>query len=165
MSPLVRPLLESDASALTEFFVDISSDAETTAFFHPHAFDRATAERICGGVRDSRDEYYAALESGLVLGYAMLRGWDEGYDTPSFGVCVRPTRRGERISSQLLDFAIERAVARGASRMMLKVSPDNEVAVALYRSRGFEFTAHEAEQLVGYKALSGDPEVPVAGQP
>ena len=43
----------------------------------------------------------------------MLRGWDEGYDIPSFGVCVRPDVRGRGIARRLLSDALEPRARRG----------------------------------------------------
>lgn len=154
MSALVRPLGAEDTTALGEFFSAVASDEPTVAFFHPHSFDAVTAEKICSREGILADEYYAAVDRDEIVGYGMLRGWDEGYDVPTFGVCVHPTHRGERLGSQLLDHAIARARARGSTRMRLKVFPDNVVAVRLYESRGFEFTPGTGDQLVGYLLLT-----------
>ena len=69
----------------------------------------------------------------------MLRGWDEGYSVPSFGVAVDRAYRGRGIARGLLLYAIEYARKRGASTMMLKVHLDNSIALRLYESEGFIF--------------------------
>jgi ribosomal-protein-alanine N-acetyltransferase len=85
-----------------------------------------------------------------VVGYGMLRGWSEGYDVPSFGVYVHPGERGRGVGASLLAWAVERARDRGATSIMLKVSPRNAAAVAIYRSRGFAFSGETMDsQLVG----------------
>jgi ribosomal protein S18 acetylase RimI-like enzyme len=69
----------------------------------------------------------------------MLRGWDEGYSVPSFGVAVGSAYRGRGIGRGLLLYAIEYARKRGAPAVMLKVHLDNASARHLYESEGFVF--------------------------
>ena len=149
----IRPLGTRDVDALGCFFETIAIDEKLVGFFHPHAFDRPMAERICRRTAIQQDEYFAAFDAEQVVGYGMLRGWDEGYSTPAFGVCVLPLYQGRGIGACLLDYAIGRATTHGSSRIMLKVRFDNDAAKRLYDGRGFEFTGREADQLVGYKSL------------
>jgi ribosomal protein S18 acetylase RimI-like enzyme len=146
----------SDCEELAVFFEAIASDAAVTAFFHPHPFTREQAEWVCGRGPELRDRYLVATEgdSPAIVGYAMLRGWDEGYDVPAFGVCVRPDRQGRGLGRLLLEHAVGAAKAAGATRMMLKVHRDNAGARRLYESAGFSFAPdQETEQVVGYKEL------------
>lgn len=149
MSAGVYILGPGDAGALADFFAIVGADAGAVSFFHPHPFDRATAEAICN--RTGRDEYFAVSEAGEILGYGMLRGWDEGYEVPAFGVCVRCDQRGRGLGNLLLGFAIERARAAGAPSMMLKVFEDNVAARTLYERSGFTFSERtpDGSQLVG----------------
>lgn len=157
MSAQVRTLGPDDAESLARFFAAVAADAGAVAYFHPHPFDEATAEAICG--RTGRDEYFAVFEAGEVVGYGMLRGWDEGYDVPAFGVCVRGDQRGRGLGHALLGFAIERARAAGAPSVMLKVFDDNLPARALYESFGFTFEERtpDGAQLVGRLDLREEP--------
>jgi ribosomal-protein-alanine N-acetyltransferase len=137
----IRSLVASDAEVLLAFFESISSDEQTVQLFHPHPFDAETARRICGRVAIEQDEYLAAFEGERVVGYAMLRGWDEGYEVPSFGVCVIPGARRAGVGRALLHEALLRAHAHGARSVMLKVYGENTSARALYESIGFLFDA------------------------
>ena len=91
------------------------------------------------GGADRKDLYCAAFLGDRLVGYGMLRGWDEGYSVPSFGVAVGATYRGRGIGRDLLLYAIDYARKRGASTMMLKVHLDNPGARHLYESEGFVF--------------------------
>lgn len=147
----------SDCEALAAFFDAVGADATVSEFFHPHPFTREQAEWICTRDLTVRDLYFVATEgaAGQIAGYAMLRGWDEGYEIPAFGVCVRPDRQGRGLGKLLLEHALEAARAAGASTVMLKVHRDNARARSLYETAGFAFAPGQTtEQVVGYKVLA-----------
>jgi ribosomal-protein-alanine N-acetyltransferase len=158
----IRSLCPLDVHALTRFFADIVADEDTTGIFHPHPFDAKTAQRICNRDGIVNDGYFAAFDGQTVLGYAMLRGWDDGYEIPSFGVCVRPDARGRGIARSLLSEALSRARTAGACRVMLKVYGENAVARRLYESMGFVFDqpALPGIQAVGIAVLKPGPTTP-----
>lgn len=155
---IVRDVTLGDGERLGRFFAAISGEEAVTRHFHPHAFTRDEARRICSRPAASRDIYILAMDEDEVVGYAMLRGWDEGYEVPSLGLCVLPSRQGAGLGSRLLDHALECACAHGAPSVMLKVNSDNHVARQLYESRGFAFVRLDDEQLVGHKHLTVGPQ-------
>ena len=140
---LIRVLRPGDADGLGDLFVEIAGDP-ASAHFHPHPLTRAEARRIAerDGIRD--DIYFAAVADGRVVGYGMLRGWDEGFAVPSFGVAVAVDHRGAGIGRQLLRWAIAAARERGAERMILKVHVSNVGARHVYETEGFIFEAAPA---------------------
>ena len=81
----------------------------------------------------------------------MLRGWDEGYAVPSFGVYVHQSARRQGVAAALLNWAIEAANTRGAEQVMLKVYESNASARVVYEKAGFTFTERTADghQLIG----------------
>jgi ribosomal-protein-alanine N-acetyltransferase len=156
MNVRVRSLRRDDETALATFFETVSRDESTAAFFHPHALDHAAARRICRGEGISIDQYFVAVDDcGDIAAYGMLRGWDEGFEVPSFGVCVLPDRRGQGLGSLMLDCAIDRARDAGAVQLMLKVHTENDAAIRLYRSRGFELVPGDENQWIGHLRLGG----------
>lgn len=154
----IRTIDPADEQALIRFFAEIAEDPEVMAFFHPHPLDAQTARRIA--LRDGIDGdiYFVAAEGSQIVGYGMLRGWDEGYEIPSLGVCVARDARGAGVGASLLSWAIDRAVERGATQVMLKVSRDNAPARHLYEKRGFWFSGEaQGDQLVGRLILNRQP--------
>ncbi len=138
---------------LAEFFAALV-EAGDDEKFHPHPFTAAAAaERVR---YQGKDVYCVAVEGERVLGYGMLRGWDEGYEVPSLGIAIHPSARGIGLGRALMLYLHTEARRRGAPRIRLKVYPENTVAVDLYRSLGYEFSAVEQEQLVGFKSLTGE---------
>lgn len=137
-------------SALAEFFADLKSFG-TDRVFHPHPFDAAEARRratYTGG-----DEYHIAAHGSTIVAYGMLRGWDEGYVTPSLGIAVHPEWQGRGIGRRMMEHLHDVARARGATRIRLKVYPANEVGIRLYESFGYDFAGAEHGQRVGVLTL------------
>ncbi len=148
----IRQLRADDAQGLGELLEELREDP-ASAHFHPHPFTRDAARHIAerDGIR--RDSYFGAfLEDGSLIGYGMLRGWDEGYEIPSFGVAVSVAHRGSGLGRRLLRHAISIARRRGAPSVMLKVHPANPNARRLYESEGFIFdlTPLEGGQIKGF---------------
>lgn len=137
-----RELGPDDAEALVACF-ERNDVAAVTATFDPFPLDAETARRIATAPR--RDHYYGAVAGdGRILGMTMLRGWDEGYEIPSFGTFVDHELHGRGIGSRLLDETIAAARELGAPKVRLSVYASNAGAERLYRSRGFAETERTA---------------------
>ncbi|NJD05353.1 MAG: GNAT family N-acetyltransferase [Methylococcaceae bacterium] len=136
--------------ALADFFASLDQ-AGDYAVFHPHPFTPQQATAIARS--DGLDLYYAATAAGEVLGYGMLRGWDEGYAVPSLGLAVAPRHRGRGLGRLMMAFLHEAARLRGASRVRLTVYAHNASAVALYRRLGYRFSDAGEGQLLGLLEL------------
>lgn len=133
---------------LTAFFrhLDESGDAR---WFHPHHFNSLEAGTKC--VYKGKDLYYAAMDGGRVLAYGMLRGWDEGWKTPSLGIAVHRDMRRKGLAEAFMRFLHAAARAKGAKKVRLKVFPENIPALKLYESLGYRFRKEmEDWQLVGF---------------
>ncbi|MHC4618045.1 MAG: GNAT family N-acetyltransferase [Planctomycetota bacterium] len=151
----VRRLADTDVDAVLCFFEQIVK-REIDRTFHPHPFDAYTAEHVCS--YDKKNWYAGCFRRNThtdqMVGYVMLRGWDEGYAVPSLGICVLPDYQGCGIGGMLMSVAILVARFRGSPAIRLKVYPDNNRAIALYRRMGFEILdGMEHGQLVGYLRL------------
>ncbi|MBI5231033.1 MAG: GNAT family N-acetyltransferase [Coriobacteriales bacterium] len=153
--PRIRLLTPSDAGALARFFEAIKDDPGVNRFFMPFPFTPEQAAEITGRDPSLRDLYFGAFEDDEIVGLGMLRGLDEGYETPAFGVGVAPSARGRGVVSALLDWAVASARAAEIPGIVLKVSDDNLRARRLYEDRGFTFSGERAEngQLIGRLSL------------
>ncbi|MCO6451618.1 MAG: GNAT family N-acetyltransferase [Caldilineales bacterium] len=146
----IRQIDQSVQPALAQFFEMIAQTGLTT-HFHPHAMSREEAAQIAE--YQGPDLYYALLLADEILGYGMLRGWDEGYAIPSLGIVIAPKTQGLGLGRMFMHFLHAAARQRGATKVRLKVYADNQPALALYRQLGYEFIDKEAEQWVGYLDL------------
>ena len=84
-------LRSGHADALMQMFEEISRDV-ASVHFHPHPFDAEWTERIWR--HQGKDLYFGLLHDGAMVGYGMLRGWDDGYDVPSLGIFLSSKVRG-----------------------------------------------------------------------
>ncbi len=139
---------------LTRFFRALEENGDTS-LFSPHP---ATEEAI--GMlarRTGRDLYCLLVEGEKVLGYGLLRGWDQGYEIPSLGIAIHPSARGSGLGKLLMHFLHASASRRGATRVRLRVRGGNEKAVKLYEDLGYIFEKQEGEEdyLIGLKSLTG----------
>jgi ribosomal protein S18 acetylase RimI-like enzyme len=152
------PVGPDDGHDLGEFFEALASDPDTPRLFHPHPLTRAYARELCGRVGRMRDGYFLAWFAGRIVAYWMLRGWDEGYAVPSFGVAVHPLARGLRLGAAALEHAISVSRERGAEKLRLTVYRSNARALRVYRRFGFVFQDKNEQELVGLLDLGAAPE-------
>ena len=78
--------------------------------------------------------YVVAEDDGAVVGFAGTMV--VGEDAHLMNLAVGESRRGQGIGRRLLEAVADRATGLGARRITLEVRPENESAVALYRSAG-----------------------------
>jgi len=136
--------------ALSEFFRSVRSSGEYE-FFHPHEFEHADAERLCNYV--GQDFYSVLVDRKRVIGYGMLRGWDEGYSVPSLGICVNLTARGKGLGAFFMHYLHEVARHRGAVSVRLKVDKRNLAARRLYDNLGYSVHQETEEDFIMLKSL------------
>ncbi len=137
-------------TALAELFQALAQ-SDAAREFHPHPLTADEAGQRCRYV--GQDLYYVLVDEGRALGYGMLRGWDEGYDVPSLGIAIHPAERGRGLGKTFMHFLHAAAKWRGATRIRLKVYPQNTRAVRLYQELGYRFQSEERGQLVGFVEL------------
>jgi GNAT superfamily N-acetyltransferase len=69
----------------------------------------------------------------------MMRGLDEGFPDPMYGVFVAQRFAGKGLARLTLAHAEAQCRLNGWKRLRLKVDPDNVRAYKLYQSSGFKF--------------------------
>jgi ribosomal-protein-alanine N-acetyltransferase len=151
--PLIAELAGLDRHKLAAFFEILARDAETVRFFHPHPLTQAYAELLCAGVGRRLDRYFLARRTDQIVGYSILRGWDEGYTVPSFGVGIHPRARGTGLGQILFQHAINESRRAGAPALRLTVNKANLRAVHIYRKFGMAFQEKNADEWIGMLEL------------
>jgi ribosomal protein S18 acetylase RimI-like enzyme len=120
-------------------------------FFSPHPTTDAAIDAL---VRSAdKDLYCLLVEDERVLGYGLLRGWDEGYEIPSLGVAIHPSARGSGLGKLVMYFLHASASRRGAQKIRLRVRKNNRQAVRLYEGLGYVLEEEGNDYLIGFKSL------------
>lgn len=123
-----------DYEALARFLND-NNILGIVRYFHPFLFSSETAQHIA--CQPHQDKYYIALLNNQIVGLSMLRGWDEGFSVPSFGIMVDRRFHGQGIGKRLLEYTLEEAYKMNCERVRLSVYASNAGAIRLYESVGF----------------------------
>jgi hypothetical protein len=136
----IRPLGVEDAAAVSELLR--AQPPEYVRFFYAFGFDEEAVKRVLAA--RVKDIYSGIFWRGELACFFMLRGWDAGYEVPSFGVFVDVKHRGRAFMRIALDVAKLICRLKGAPRLMAKIHPDN-VSPRGARRLGLVQTGFEAE--------------------
>lgn len=102
------------------------------------------------------DKYFGIFLSNKIVGFYMLRGFDDGFDIPSYGVIISSDYSNKGLSRLTLYHAFTFCKINGIKKIMLKVHPENTYAKNLYESVGFERTGFDEKNgnYIYHKILS-----------
>ena len=135
----IRPLSAGDAGILSSMLR--AQRPEYARFFYAFGFNEPEIAKVLEAKR--KDVYSGIFWREELAGFFMLRGWDEGYEVPSFGIIVDEKYRGA-----LLKISLEAAklICRlsGSRRMMSTIHPDN-VSIKGAARLGFVDTGKRTE--------------------
>lgn len=83
------------------------------------------------------DKYFGLFVNNELAGFYMLRGFDTGYEIPSYGVWISSEYSNKGLSTLTLYHAFSFCKLNNIKTLMLKVHPENVVAKRLYEKLGF----------------------------
>src|SRR5512143_193637 len=126
---MIRPIEEADYEGLATFFRD-NNRPEITRYFRPFPLTPNSAYQIT--TTKHLDRSYVAVQDGEIVALCMLRGWDEGYATPSLGVLVDQRYIESSLEWKLVEFAIEEARRLGCARLRLTAEESNQRGLAIF---------------------------------
>jgi len=127
------------ASTLAKALANEKSDY--LKYFTPFEFSLQSITNIF--TQMVKDKFFGIFVNEIIVGFYMLRGLDEGYETPSYGVWISSKFSGNGLSKLTLYHAFSFCRINRISKLMLKVHPDNTTAKKLYESLGFEPTGFD----------------------
>lgn len=132
--PTLAELRSEDAADLAALLT--GDGPEYGRYFVPFASyePAALAERLDAA---RRDRYWGFWQERRLIGFFMLRGFDDGFARPSFGVYIASDVAGQGLASRALAEAIDWCNRHGVKALMLKVHPDNTPALQAYLRAGF----------------------------
>lgn len=142
----IRHLSPSWGDALFNFFLELRASGDDK-YFHPHPLTKKEAFNIVN--YKGKDIYRVMTDANKIIGYGILRGWDEGYEVPFLGIAISPRKRGRGAGKLLIRFLHDVARNKKAQIIRLKVYKDNEVAIKIYKSFGYRFEQLNDKELIG----------------
>ena len=134
-----RRLTPNDAEALSELMNQDSKDYNQ--YFVAFEFDKTTIENIL--TKAKNDLYYGVYWKEELTGFYMLRGFDEGYAIPSYGVYISSRFNNKGFGALTLNHAISTCRLLGLKKLRLKVHKENTFALKQYVKFGFVETGFD----------------------
>lgn len=133
----IESLAAEDAAELAALIAKDTPDYRE--HFTPFSFESDDLRQRIDAAK--RDRYWGIRIDGELAAFFMLRGFDEGYDRPSFGVYVGECFSGLGLASLALQYALSWCKMHKIGAVMLKVHPENKAAHRVYERAGFAFDA------------------------
>lgn len=103
--------------------------------FIPFDFSENTIKDILN--KKKTDKFFGLFLNKELIGFYMLRGFDQGYDVPSYGVWISSNYANKGLSKLTLYHAFSVCKLNNINTLMLKVHPENTIAKKLYEKLGF----------------------------
>ncbi len=138
----IRPLESTDVAAISAFMR--SQSPEYLRFFYAFGSDESAIAEILSALE--KDIYSGVFWQDKLVGIFMLRGWDAGYEIPSFGVLIAQEYRGGAFMRLTLDAAKLICRLSGTKRLLAKIHPEN---VSPRGARRLGFYQTSVEELTG----------------
>ena len=138
MNPLsleIKRINISQSGELSDLL--LNSSKEYSQHFIPFEFDLDSVTTAMS--RAKRDMFYGIYIDNALVGFYMLRGWDAGYEIPSYGVWIAENYSSKGLSKLTLHHAISICRINEINKLMLKVHPKNLVAKKIYEDFGFVY--------------------------
>ena len=145
-----------DVDALGDLLENIDG-----TYFQPHPMTREEAARI--GALRGRDIFLIGRVGNRGVAYGMLRGWDEGYTVASLGIGIRRDSEHRGYARAMMTALHEVARQSGATRVRLRVHPNNTRAASLYQLYGYREAGFDRHETLMILDLDGDAQAPAEG--
>ena len=134
-----RRLGPGDAEALSNLINQDSKDY--SKYFVAFEFDSVTILNIL--TKAKNDLYYGVYWGEELTGFYMLRGFDDGYTIPSYGVYISSRFNNKGLAALTLNHAISTCKFLGCKKLRLKVHTANTFALKQYLKYGFVETGFD----------------------
>jgi len=147
----IKELQSDQASTLSVLILNTPKDH--TKYFTPFSFEEDSIKKIIDNAVS--DKYFGIFINDELVGFYMLRGFDEGFEVPSYGVWISDKLSGLGLSKLTLQHAITFCKINSIRKIMLKVHPENIIAKSIYEAFGFKQEGFDDNNsnLVYYKSL------------
>ncbi len=148
----IKELSEEQVPSLSQAL--FNEDVKYLKYFTPFEF---TVESLTSILNKAvKDKFFGIFVNNEIAGFYMLRGFDEGYDIPSYGIWISSKYSNKGLSKLTLYHSFSFCKLNNIKTLMLKVHPDNIIAKNLYEALGFVKTGTDKKNsnYIYHKTLS-----------
>ena len=147
----IKELHSEQASTLSALILNTPKDH--TKYFTPFSFEEDSIKKNINNAVN--DKYFGIFINDELVGFYILRGFDEGFEVPSYGVWISDKFSGLGLSKLTLQHAITFCKINNIKKIMLKVHPENIIAKSIYETFGFKQEGFDDNNsnLIYYKSL------------
>jgi RimJ/RimL family protein N-acetyltransferase len=148
----IKELSINDAAILSDSLSN--EEPDYLKHFTPFEFSTESFSKILGNAK--KDKYFGIFVNDELAGFYMLRGFDEGFEIPAYGVWISSNFSNKGLSRLTLYHAFSFCRINNIKTLMLKVHPENKAAKALYESLGFVKVSvdNKNDNIIYHKTLS-----------
>lgn len=145
-------LTSNSASILSKKLLE--ENKEYIGHFIPFEFSESSVKKILS--EKKLDKFFGLYSKKELIGFYMLRGFDKGYEIPSYGVWISSKYANMGLSTLTLYHAFSFCKINKIKTLMLKVHPNNSVAKNLYEKLGFKQTGFDEKinNIIYHKSIS-----------
>jgi RimJ/RimL family protein N-acetyltransferase len=129
----IKELISDHASVLSRKLLE--ENKNYIQHFIPFDFSETTIKDILN--KKKADKFFGLFLNKELIGFYMLRGFDQGYDIPSYGVWISSNYANKGLSKLTLYHAFSVCKLNNIKTLMLKVHPENTIAKEVYEKFGF----------------------------
>lgn len=121
--------------AMKLYYLLVSDPLKYRKYFHPFELKLSYIANMLK--KKKKDCYWGIYIDKNLAGMFMLRGFNEGYKRPSFGLYIGKKYMGKGLGKFALYYAMTWCRINRIKSMMLKTYDENKVAKKLYIDNGF----------------------------
>jgi ribosomal protein S18 acetylase RimI-like enzyme len=139
----VERLADEDYAQVKPLLVDLHLTEQAHYTDHPQLSRWEIEDHLAtvpSGFRGENVVFAVRDEEGVVVGFCWIVLYDPGtgLEGEVAEICVASEHRGRGVGEVLMDQAVRLFRERGVTLGYVWTRPDNDAAVRLYRSKGFE---------------------------
>ena len=135
----IKIITANNAKELSDLLSSEKSDY--SKYFIPFDFGQHSIHSLLK--KSIADKYYGIFVDRGLSGFYMLRGIDEGFSVPAYGVFISKKYSGLGLAKLTLYHAYSVCKTNNIKEMMLKVHPENTYAKKMYEDFGFKFSGKD----------------------
>lgn len=131
----LRALGPADEGQLAALFA-ANDLPDVTRWFDPFPLTPETAHALAH--HKGRDLYWGVWNGDELVGFAMVRGWDNGHPEPAYGCFIDHRRHGMGLGTTVTRLVLAELFQRGVSEVRGRLYADNVASLQMLLTSGYE---------------------------